>query len=160
MNEVFDLYGTPLFAGCSREELTPLAAVARHRDFGDGELVFAHNDEANDLMIIASGRVELELPVFILGQARNIPFETKGRGDAIGWSALVPPYRFTLSARVSGGADLALFPRAELTAVLESSPALGFRVMKNLAAIVGQRLTRTKAMWVREVQRSLDERYR
>ena len=133
--------------------------IAQDRDFEDGKLLFSQGDEAQDLMVVASGKVQLELPVSILGNRRNIPFEIKKSGDVVGWSALVPPHQFTLSARISGGASVVAFPRSELTALLCSDPELGFRVMRNLAIIVGQRLHQTQMMWAHEVQRSLDDRY-
>jgi hypothetical protein len=52
------------------------------------------------------------------------------------------------------------FPRGELAALLDTDPSLGLQVMRNLASIVGQRLHLTQEMWSREIQRSLQERYR
>ena len=160
MNRLDLLRETPLFRGCSEQALAALDRVATDRVFSDGRVVLAHGEEARDLMILASGAIQLELPLTILGESRSIPFEAKARGDAIGWSALVPPYRFTLSARVSGEASVVVLPRAELAALIESDPGLGLQVMKNLAAIIGQRLQIAQEMWSREIQRSLQDRYR
>jgi CRP-like cAMP-binding protein len=154
------LRATPLFRDCGEEALEDLNRIATDRAFSDGRIVLSHGEEARDLMILASGAIQLELPLTILGESRSIPFEAKTRGDVIGWSALVPPYRFTLSARVSGDASVLVLPRAELAALFEADPRLGFRVMKNLASIIGQRLHLTQEMWSREIQRSLQERYR
>jgi len=149
-----------LFSGCTEQDLVHLTGIAQNREFNDGEILFSQGDEARDLMVLVSGKVRLELPVSILGKSRNIAFETTGPGDVVGWSALVPPYRFTLSARVSGEASIVAFPREKLGALCDTHPELGFRITKNLAAIVGRRLHTTQEMWSREVQRSLDERYR
>jgi hypothetical protein len=53
-----------------------------------------------------------------------------------------------------------VFPREELAALLDADSRLGLQVMRNLASIVGQRLHLTQEMWSREIQRSLQERYR
>ena len=160
MNRLDLLRATPLFRDCSEQALTALDRIAADRVFGDGQIVLAHGDEARELMILASGAIQLEFPVAILGESRSIPFETKRRGEVVGWSALVPPYRFTLSARVSGEAGVVVLPRAELAELFEADLGLGFLVMKNLASIIGQRLHVTQEMWAREIQRSLQERYR
>jgi len=160
MNRLDLLRATPLFRDCSEQALEALDRIATDRTFDDGRVILSHGEEARDLMILASGAIQLELPLTILGESRSIPFEAKTRGDVIGWSALVPPYRFTLSARVSGEASVMLFPRAELTDWLEADPGQGFQVMKNLASIIGQRLHLTQEMWSREIQRSLHDRYR
>ncbi|MHC4142916.1 MAG: Crp/Fnr family transcriptional regulator [Planctomycetota bacterium] len=160
MNRLDLLRATPLLRDCSELDLEALDRIATDRTFGDGRIVLSHGEEAHDLMILASGAIELELPIAILGESRSIPFETKTRGDVIGWSALVPPHRFTLSARVVGEASVVVFPRSELAALLDADPRLGMQVMKNLASIAGQRLHGTQEMWAREIQRSLQERYR
>lgn len=160
MNQVDLLRETMLFSGCPEQDLNSLREIAQQRDFGDGEMLFSRGDEARVLMVAASGTIQLELPVSILGDSKNIPFETKKRGEVVGWSAFVPPYRFTLSARACGRVSVVAFAQAELTTLFDSEPALGLRVLKNLTSIVGERLHHTQAMWAREVQRSLDERYR
>ncbi|MBI4585377.1 MAG: Crp/Fnr family transcriptional regulator [Planctomycetes bacterium] len=151
---------TPLFANCSATELDRLNAIAVNREYKDGEVLFSLGQEAKELLVVASGRVLLVLPVKIFGEVKNISFETKGRGDVLGWSSLVPPFQFTLSGCVSGGVKIAAFPKAELEKLFENNPDFGFRIMRNLAAIVGLRVRQTHLMWIREIQRSLDERYR
>lgn len=160
MNTINVLRDTRLFADCTEEELIHLASVAQDREYADGEMLFSLGQEATNLMVVAAGRIQLEMPVSILGESKNIAFEAEERGQVVGWSALVPPHRFTLSARVSGGATVVSLPRDDLNVLFESDPHLGFRVTRNLATIVGQRLHHTQEMWAREVQRSLDERYR
>ncbi len=149
-----------LFAGCTEQDLVRLDGIAHDLEFDDGQPIFSHGDEANDLLIVTSGTIQLELPVAILGESKGIAFDTKKQGDVAGWSALSPPYRFTLSARADGLVRVAAFARTKINALFDDDNALGFRVIRNLTAIVGQRLNRTKAMWAHEVQRGLSERYR
>jgi CRP-like cAMP-binding protein len=151
---------SPLFADCTEQEVAKLDRMASERQFTADEFVFAQGDAAQELTVVVAGEIRLELPVSILGESKSIAFETKTRGEVVGWSALVPPHRYTLSARASGGARIMMFPAAELTALFNAEPGLGFRVMKNLAAIVAERLQHMRSMWLREVQRNLDERYR
>ena len=154
------LRDTRLFSGCREEELKRLEAIGQDRVFPAGEPLFSLDEEARELMVVASGKLQLELPVSILGEARSVAFETKGRGDVVGWSSLVPPHRFTLTARARTEVSVLAFGRRELTGLFEDDPGLGFRAMTNLASIVGRRFHHTQEMWAREVQRSLDERYR
>lgn len=160
MTRIDLLQDTRLFAGCTDQDLALLGNIAEERTCKGDEPLFSQGEEARALMIIASGKIELEVPVSIFGELKNLAFETKGRGDVVGWSALVPPYRFTLSGRASDGTSVVAFPRADLIALFESDPGLGFRLMRNIASIVAHRLQHTQVMWAREIQRALDERYR
>ena len=149
-----------LFDDFDDDDLARIQSIVIHRECEDGEQVFVLNEPARDLLIVTSGEIHLELPMAILGQTRNVGFETKHPGDVVGWSALVPPYRFTLSARARGSATIAVLPAEKLLEDLEDHPRLGMKLMRNLASIVGERLHHTQKMWSRELQRSLDERYR
>ncbi len=150
----------PLFGECSADELTRLAALVGDRALADGELIFQQGDPARELMLVAAGEIHLEMPVTILGQSRSLRFDTKKRGEIVGWSALVPPYRYTLSARAGGAATLATLPARDLAVLFDADPLLGFHIMRRLAALVAQRLELTRSLWVREIQRNLEERYR
>lgn len=160
MPEIDLLTTSVLFQGCDDEQRASLVAISEAREYANGQIILAHGDEAREVMIIAAGFIRLEMPLSILGEARAIPFEEKMRGDVVGWSALVPPYRFTLSARAHGAAAVLSLGRTELHELFDRDAVLARRVMSNLASIIGQRLHHTQEMWVTEVQRSLDGRYR
>ncbi len=160
MNRVDLFRDSLLLRDCTEPDLIRLADMAVEREFEDGHVLFSLGDEARDVMVIASGKVQLEFPLSIFGERRNISFETKGRSEVVGWSALAPPYRFTLSGRVKGGAGVLAIARSDLEALFESETSLGFRVLKNVASIASQRLQHTQVMWADEVQRTLNERYR
>jgi CRP-like cAMP-binding protein len=151
---------SPLFADCTEQELAKLDRMASEREFGAEEFVFAQGSVAQELIVVAAGEIQLELPVSILGESKSIAFEAKTRGEVVGWSALVPPHRYTLTARASREARVVVLPAAELTALFHAEPELGFRMMKNFAAIVAERLQHMQSMWLQEIQRNLDERYR
>jgi hypothetical protein len=51
-----------------------------------------------------------------------------------------------------------VLPRARLIAFFDANPAAGYVVLRNLAAIVGQRLQVFQAMWLREMQRFVESR--
>lgn len=151
---------TRLFAKCRDEDLDALRAVAVPRQFADGTLLFSLGDEADELMVVSSGAVQLELPVSVLGQTQSIAFETVGRGSIVGWSSLAPGGRFTLSGRASGETNAMAFPRRDLQDLFEVVPAFGRDVLRNALLIATWRLRRSHRMWIREIERGVDQRYR
>jgi hypothetical protein len=74
----------------------------------------------------------------------------------LGWSALVPPHRFTLKATAAVETELLSIPREDLMKLFSSRPEVGLVVLTNLAAIVGQRFQVFQTMWLRQVQRAVE----
>ena len=76
----------------------------------------------------------------------------------LGWSALIPPHRFTLKATAPLETVLIALPRQALVSHFAAHPAVGHVVISNLATIIGQRLQVLQAMWLREMQRVIEMR--
>jgi hypothetical protein len=76
-------------------------------------------------------------------------------GQLLGWSALVPPFRFTLNGYAAEETHLLAIPGPDLLEVLSRHHEAGHVVMSNLSRIIGQRLQMFQTMWVREIQRTV-----
>ncbi len=77
-------------------------------------------------------------------------------GQTVGWSALIPPHRFTLKAIAPLETEVIALSREVLREVFNSYPDIGYTVSLNLATVIGQRLQMFQAMWLREMQRNVD----
>jgi CRP-like cAMP-binding protein len=96
--------------------------------------------------------------MLVRGRQEDILIEEKSPGETVGWSALVPPYSFTLSATAPLETEVIALSRETLCAFCDSSPAVGYKIGMNLAILVGQRLQLVQAMWLREMQRTVELR--
>lgn len=144
-----------LLNGVSPEDAAAVLALGSRMRLAPGAVLFPLGSPADSLYLITHGRVSLTLPMQVGGSDEDILVEERGPGETIGWSAMVPPYRFTLEARAPLDAEVLAFSRAALLDYLAARPAVGQVVMRNLAAVIGQRLQVFQAMWVRAMQRSL-----
>lgn len=153
MHEVFT--HTELFHGFSLDDIWRLAAIGRTRDLDAGDYLFLLGDTAECVYVVASGTMELCLPMRVGGTVRDVRVETATAGRALGWSALVRPYRLTLSARAAEATTVIGFPRSELQVLFEAAPGLGTRFLANLAELVGVRLLTFQTLWVRELQHAV-----
>lgn len=144
-----------LFQGLSPEGTRQLSAIGRSRSVAAGDYLFLLGDSAECLYLVTEGTVELCLPMTLGGIVKDIPVESATAGKALGWSALVKPYRFTLSARAAGPVQVIGFPRSELQKLFDAAPDVGHRFLANLSELVGVRLLTFQALWVRELQRTL-----
>lgn len=144
-----------LFEDLNGDGIRRLAAIGRSRTLAPGDYLFLLGDRADYLYVVVKGNVELCFPMALGGVVKDIPVESTGPGKVLGWSALVKPYRFTLSARAAEATDVIGLPRSELLQVFEEAPRVASAILTKLAELVGIRLLTFQALWVRELQRSL-----
>jgi CRP/FNR family cyclic AMP-dependent transcriptional regulator len=147
-----------LLAGLSPDDASQVLVLGGSRALSPGEVIFELGDEASDLFLVKKGRVELTLPMRVGGVQEDVPVEERMPVQMLGWSALVPPHRFTLKATATVETELLAIPREELQRFFNSRPALGLLVMTNLAGIVGQRFQLFQTMWLRQVQQAVEMR--
>ncbi|HSL23753.1 MAG TPA: cyclic nucleotide-binding domain-containing protein [Vicinamibacterales bacterium] len=154
MHEV--LKDTDLFRGFSPEWIRQLSAIGRSRVLAEGDYLFLLGDSAECIYVVVRGKVDLCLPMRFGEAVRDVPVESAAAGKALGWSGLVKPYRFTLSARAAEPSEAIGFSRSELHRLFGAVPELGNRFLANLSELVGLRLLTFQALWVRELQRALE----
>ena len=61
-------------------------------------------------------------------------------GDFFGWSALVEPHVYVMSAVCQQTSHIVMISGAELLALFESDCYLGYKIFQSLARIIGTRL--------------------
>lgn len=147
-----------LLKDLSPAEADEVLALGTRVTVPSGGSLFRLGDAADRLFLIERGRIRLSFPMLVRGQTEDVLFEEQAPGDTVGWSAMVPPYRFTLSATAPLETELIALSREALTAFCEHSPEIGRRITLNLAILVGQRLQLVQAMWMREIQRAVELR--
>lgn len=152
-NEHYDLLGG---IGAADIERT-LALGSRIRLFSGDEL-FPLGAEADCLYLVAHGQINLTLPMKVRGQETHVLVEERTAGQTVGWSALIPPHRFTLRAAAPVETEVIALRRDALQKHFTEHPEAGYMVSLNLAAVIGQRLQLFQAMWLREVARMVELR--
>lgn len=125
-----------------------------------GTVVFGLGDEASELFLVVTGKVNLTLPVHLEGKHLDATVEERLPGQLLGWSGLVPPHRYTLRAVATEETELLALPRAALLDLFAARPELGYAVLSNVAAVIGRRLQIFQTMWIREMQRVIETRKR
>jgi len=141
-----------LLKGLSRGEVDKLLALGRNMTLPSGASLFRLGDPAESLFLTVRGCIRLTLPMLVRGKEQDILVDERSPGQTVGWSALVPPYHFTLSAAAPLETEVIALPREALCAFCEASPAVGYKIGLNLAIVVANRLQVVQAMWLREMQ--------
>lgn len=142
-----------LLKGLAEADAEQVLALGSRRSLPGGAELFHLGTEAASLFVIQRGRVKLTLPMQVRSREEEVFVEERVPGQTVGWSALIPPYRFTLTAVTLMDTDVIALSREALSGHFAEHPPVGWVVCLNLASVIGQRLQLFQAMWLREVQR-------
>ena len=132
---------SPALASLAPEHRDQIAGCARNRTFNDGETILAEGGQADTFYVIRSGTVTLET---FVPRAGPVIVETLHDGDLLGWSWLVPPYRVAFDCRAVGTTHTIEFDGACLRGKCDTDPALGYDLLKLVAAVMLERLQGTR----------------
>lgn len=131
----------PFFAGLNAGAMRLIAGCASNVHFAEGEFLFEEGHEANQFWVIRRGRVamQLESP----GQGAIVT-DTMDEGEMVGWSWLVPPYRFFADGRAVTPVSATALDGACLRGKCEADPELGYQLLKRVTSVMYQRLQSTR----------------
>ncbi len=131
-----------LFRDLTNEEFEMLSPCLGDAIVGHDTTLFEENDWADTVYLITQGQVLLKkrLPAHRHGPAHDTVITTCGHGDAVGWSAIAQPHRYSLTATMRGQVTYVPMDTRELDSVLEQSPALAAKVMTSLSQLIARRL--------------------
>jgi len=148
-----------LLNGLSSAEVKQVLDLGTRLIVPSGTSLFQLGDEADRLFVVERGRIKLTLPMRVRGREEDVFVEERGPGQTVGWSALIPPYRFTLAATAAlHEAEVITLPRESLLKYFAANPVAGHKIAVNLAVVVGHRLQLFQTMWLREMQRTVEVR--
>jgi CRP-like cAMP-binding protein len=145
-----------LLKSIALEDARAVLTLGSRVSLPSGSVLFELGAPADHLYVIDRGRVNLTLPMQVFGHKEDILVEERVPGQTLGWSALIPPHRFTLKATAQIDTELLVFRRDGLLDHFAAHPSVGYAVVGNVAATVGQRLQVFQAMWLREMKRVLE----
>ena len=140
------LKSSELFEGFEMQYLEKIANLCRGGSFKAGMMIFREGDEATELYLLTDGQVVVEMDVCPLPNRPAIPtaVELVSKGEIFGWSALVEPHIYTLSARCITRCTVLAIKGDLLGKVMADDPSLGYELMKRLAKIIALRLLLTR----------------
>lgn len=136
--ELLRRYG--LFAGLPHDLFESIAQFSDELTLEPDTYLFEQGDSADELYLIMSGSVDLLIDMDDEGRERS-EVETVVDGEAVGWSALIEPFEYTMSAAALTKTHVIIIDAVKLREVLEAHPQWGYRVMQRVAKIIGERLT-------------------
>ncbi len=126
----------PFFAGLDLAAVVLLARCAVHTHFRPGEVLFREGEPADAFYVLRHGRVAIELRL----PTREVVLDSAHDGDVVGWSWLVPPYRWAFDARATEETSAIAFDGACLRDRCQADPDLGYALLQRVVTVMGSRL--------------------
>jgi CRP-like cAMP-binding protein len=127
----------PCFAPVSEESLKAVAMMARAECLRAGSRLFGEGDPADRMSLIVDGAIDIQYQLAD-GELRTL--DTLIAGDIVGWSAMVEPYKMTGTATAGKDTNLIMVDAKPLRALCERDPLLGYRLLKQVARLLADRL--------------------
>ncbi len=127
----------PFFAGLDPAAMDLVVGCAQNTHFHPGQALFRTGDAADTFYVIRHGRVSLDVHDPRRG---TLTIASLDEGDVVGWSWLVPPYRWMFDARAASEVSAVAIDGACLRGKCDSDPALGYALLQRVARVMYERL--------------------
>jgi CRP/FNR family cyclic AMP-dependent transcriptional regulator len=126
------LRGVDILQGLAEWELPSITQFFSEENVATGVSLCEEGARAEQLYILEQGSVSLTSEK--LGQLQiNTP------GKIVGWSFLVPPYRYTATAVTTTPSKLLVIKSPDFYYLLHKEPKMGVKIMDNLAQVMASR---------------------
>jgi CRP/FNR family transcriptional regulator, cyclic AMP receptor protein len=130
----------PFFAGMQPPHLSLLGGCAVTLRVDGGEFVFREGEVARAFYVVRQGSVAI---ASLTPHEGLVTIQTLGDGDVLGWSWLLPPYRWHFSARALEPTALMALDAGCVRAKCEQDPVFGYEIMRRFSQVMASRLEAT-----------------
>jgi CRP/FNR family cyclic AMP-dependent transcriptional regulator len=131
----------PFARDLAESHLALLTGCASNVRFDTGQVIFREGEEANQFYLVREGKLAVEM---YAAERGAITVLTVGAGDVLGWSWLVPPYRWKFDARALEPTRSIALDGKCLREKAEQDHDLGYELLKRVAQIMEERLQATR----------------
>jgi CRP-like cAMP-binding protein len=134
---VAQLSKVPLFANCSKRELSRLLSLARTETVDAGHTLFVEGAPSSNLYVIVSGTAAVKRNGRRIGRA--------GPGDVVGELGVILGGPRTATVLAETPIEWLVLDQASLRAAIDEVPGLGWHLLQSVAARLDQASKRTSS---------------
>lgn len=131
----------PFLHGLKDRHIKVLVGCASNVVFKAGEFIIREGQSADSFYFIRQGMVTIETHA---PQSGSVTIHTRHEGEVLGWSWMVPPYRWHFDARAAETTRALAMDGKCLRTKCEEDHDLGYEIMKRFALVIAERLEATR----------------
>lgn len=123
------------------EHLLRIADVARMRNVAPGEVLFREGDVPQDVFLVISGSVTLDINTHSGGTRRIMAV---GPGEILGWSALLEQTQMTATATTMAHGKVVQINTHQLLDICKRNSRFGYELLRRTSLALAARLSATR----------------
>ena len=127
----------PLFQNMDEVLRQVIVGCAANESFAAGEYIFREQEAADKFYLLRYGSVALEIH---LAGREPLIVDTLHEGDILGWSWLIPPYRWMLDARAVQLTRAISLDTKCIRGKMEEDHRLGYELYRRFMPVIAKRL--------------------
>ena len=114
-----------------------LGSCASMRQYYPEQYIFRQGEKAEHFYLIRSGQIDVEA---FSASGGPVLIQSLKDGDVLGWSWLVPPYKWRFDARVVKPTEVVTLDARDLHGILATNHELGYELLKRFLIVIAERL--------------------
>ena|SRR6056297_3571730 len=131
---------TEVFKSLSDGEIEKIVQLASIYKTEKDKRLFKEDESADSLWVVAEGNIDLRFELPARETSKQQTITTLSGKKILGWSSLIPPRKYRLSAYcASQECTLVKINGEQLIEYLKDNPEPGYRVMSAMIKVVGNR---------------------
>lgn len=119
-----------LFRGLNPQQLEHISSICRPEEISAGTVLFQQGDDADRMVIIASGQIEIAVTT---PQGETYPALYLGEGQVVGEMGLIDSGARSATAIALEKTRVYTIDRSDFEHLCEADTAIGYLMMRNLA---------------------------
>lgn len=136
-----------LFAGLPPEVFADIAQFCEEHILETDTYLFQQKAPAEELYLVLEGTADLLMDMDEKGTSRT-EIETVVVGEVVGWSALIEPHVYQLSAVATSHLKVIVIDATKLRDYFSNKPEWGYLLMMRLAQVIGERLGHMRTRFI------------
>ncbi|MCX5783933.1 MAG: cyclic nucleotide-binding domain-containing protein [Elusimicrobia bacterium] len=134
----------PFFKGLDQKYIELIAGCGFNAKYEAGDVICQEGEQARHFYMIRQGMVSIE----IIGPGgKTMVVRSLEPGNIVGYSWLIPPYKYKFVNRVMEPSTLTVFDGNVIRSMCEKDPKMGYELLKRVTQVVVERLNNSRSQF-------------